>query len=531
MDTLSQALTQAEGHLQAGAFAQAEGLCRTILARDPQNLEAMSSLGLAVAGLGNLEEAITWFSRILLLEPAHKVVRTRLGTAYQDLGKRHLHQSRLAEATYCFFESLRCDPARPECHFQLGCVFQAQERMVEAVAHFERAVALNPEYLEALLKLGTLFSRANRFGAAAKWYRWILAIDSTIEEANFNLAAILESDARLAEAQIYRRRTAHPQPLIMDGAVGLHRRVLLPWAAGSGSVPIDALLPPETTTRIRWIVECATDDQEAELPPYDVAFNAIGNADILGPSHARLARLHAKRPILNPPDQVARTRRDLLPDLLAGIPNVVVPKVHRVRRADLIGVDPMSFLAALGLECPFLLRPICTQGGKGVKRIDCPDDLLEAAFSDADAFYLTAFHDYCSPDDHFRKYRVIFVDRQPYPYHLAISKDWLVHYFSADMLAAPWKRDEERRFLEDPKTVLGAKAWAAIEEIAKCLDLDFAGIDFTLLPNGRVLFFEANATMLVHLQDSKEDFPYKHAVVSNILSAFEVMLHRHECGL
>ena len=126
----------------------------------------------------------------------------------------------------------------------------------------------------------------------------------------------------------------------------------------------------------------------------------------------------------------------------------------------------------------------------------------------------------------YRKYRIIYVDRVPYAYHLAISRHWLVHYFSADMLAEPWKREEERAFLENPVHILGPQAMAAITAIGHRLDLDYGGIDFSILPDGRVLIFEANATMLVHLKDSAEDFPYKHQVVPKIFAAFDAMLDR-----
>jgi hypothetical protein len=57
--------------------------------------------------------------------------------------------------------------------------------------------------------------------------------------------------------------------------------------------------------------------------------------------------------------------------------------------------------------------------------------------------------------------------------------------------------------------------------------LDFAGIDFAVLPDGCLLVFEANATMLVHLRDSIADFPYKHLHVPKIFEAVDAMLDRH----
>jgi glutathione synthase/RimK-type ligase-like ATP-grasp enzyme len=131
------------------------------------------------------------------------------------------------------------------------------------------------------------------------------------------------------------------------------------------------------------------------------------------------------------------------------------------------------------------------------------------------------FRNFCSADGYFRKYRIVFVDREPYAYHLAISPQWMVHYVSAEMTTNPWKLDEERRFLENTSEALGERAAKAIAAIGRRLDLDYAGIDFTLLADGRVLVFEANATMLIHPESPDGVLAHKNAFVQRIVDAFE----------
>jgi hypothetical protein len=216
-----------------------------------------------------------------------------------------------------------------------------------------------------------------------------------------------------------------------------------------------------------------------------------------------------------------------MPVLLAGLEGVIVPPIVRLERAEM---DQAGVGGRLGVPYPLLLRPIVGQGGRGVMKLDTSEQWAAMEPGVADAYYVIGYRDTRSADGYFRKYRAIFVDRQPFAYHLAISSGWLVHYFSADMLSAPWKREEERRFLEDPAAAIGAAAWAAVARIGQRMDLDFAGIDFAVLPDGQVLVFEANATMLVHLHDAVEDFPYKHVAVPRILAAFAAMLDRHAAG-
>ena len=112
------------------------------------------------------------------------------------------------------------------------------------------------------------------------------------------------------------------------------------------------------------------------------------------------------------------------------------------------------------------------------------------------------------------------------PYHLAISEHWLVHYWTAGMEHAAGRRDEERRFLQDPAAVLGSGTWNAVAAIGRTIGLDWCGIDFARHADGRVIVFEANATMNVHPEDPDGVFAYKNPAVNAILDAFETMLER-----
>jgi Flp pilus assembly protein TadD len=526
MATAPTQLTQADAHRKAGQFAEAESEYRQVLATQPDHLDALIGLGRSLSSLGQHSAGVACLGRALSLQPDHPEARWALGQALHVFAVDLAGHGQGVQATAMFRQALQFNPGLVDTHLQLGDLLKGQGQPAEAVRHYERAVALKPDSIEALTRLGMLHAEANRSLEAIKWYQWALAVVPDDEEAHFNLAAMLECEARLAEAQIHRRRAQRPMPLIVETAPEPRRTVLIPWAAGTGNVPIDTLMPRATTTRIKWIVECATDAQEAELPPHDVVFNAIGNAEIAAFSLERMLRFCQGRTVLNHPERVMATRRDLLPDLLAGLPDVLVPRIIHVRRDEIPEDGLAARLAETGLPFPLIVRPVSCQGGKGAQRVNTEAQLAEALASDADGFYIIAFHDSTGPDGYFRKYRMIFVDGRPYPYHLAISQNWLVHYQTANMLEAPWKREEERRFLEAPVETLGPRAYAAIEAIGHRLGLDYAGIDFAVIGDGTILVFEANATMLVHLQDAPELFPAKHAAVPKIFRAFEALLDR-----
>jgi hypothetical protein len=113
----------------------------------------------------------------------------------------------------------------------------------------------------------------------------------------------------------------------------------------------------------------------------------------------------------------------------------------------------------------------------------------------------------------------MFIDGVLYPLHLAVSSDWKVHYFSADMARHAAFREEERRFLRDMPGVLGTRAMRALERVCATLGLEYAGIDFALAPDGTVLLFEANATMALVPPAPGEIWDYRRPAIETALDA------------
>jgi hypothetical protein len=124
----------------------------------------------------------------------------------------------------------------------------------------------------------------------------------------------------------------------------------------------------------------------------------------------------------------------------------------------------------------------------------------------------------------FRKYRVMFVNRRLYPLHLAISRNWKVHYFRADMAHSEENRRQDAKFLDNMANVIGQRAMTALERINATLGLDYGGIDFAVNAQGDVLFFEANATMVMIPLAPDEKWAYRRAAFDKVFAAVRTML-------
>jgi len=341
--------------------------------------------------------------------------------------------------------------------------------------------------------------------------------------AHQNLAALLAEAQLPDEARIHRDRAYTERNLVMSVAAEPLGRVLVLSTTESGNTPDRYLIPPARYTRLLWFVEYASERQMADLPAYDIAFNAIGDEDVAGPTApnaARFAELCQTR-LLNPPGKIARTRRDLAGALFGAVGGVKTPQTVRLGAAQLVG-GVRAAAARAGIAEPFLVRPIGSHGGKGLFLVGggAPDEPL----TPAGAYYLTQFEDFRSRDGLYRKYRAIFVGGRTLPYHLAVATGWMIHYEHSGMEDHPERLAEEMRYLDDPAGAIGADAWAAVQNIGAAMGLDYAGVDFTLLPDGRVLLFEANATMLVHPEAADGPLAHKNPAIERILEAFRDML-------
>jgi glutathione synthase/RimK-type ligase-like ATP-grasp enzyme len=214
---------------------------------------------------------------------------------------------------------------------------------------------------------------------------------------------------------------------------------------------------------------------------------------------------------------VAATGRVANAARLGRLPGVIAPAA-RVLHRD--GDEIENF--------PVILRAPGMHMGRGMIRADDAAALADAVqtFAQREDLIAISYVETRSADGAWRKYRAMAIDGVLYPLHLAIAQRWDVHYFSAAMADRADYRAEEARFLADPVAATGSQAWDALGRVRDALGLDYAGIDFALAGDGRIVVFEANAAMTVLRPDADPRFAYRHAATAAIAAALERMFVR-----
>ncbi|HEY1722761.1 MAG TPA: hypothetical protein VGG27_16065, partial [Magnetospirillaceae bacterium] len=261
-----------------------------------------------------------------------------------------------------------------------------------------------------------------------------------------------------------------------------------------------------------------TYDLETLRKSGDVVVNLISDIDRDGDTLPLAADLSERlgRPVINRPRLIRETGRDQIAARLSGIPGCRIPKTQRFAAAAL--AESLTHLAL-----PFLIRPTGDHGGEAFEKIDQIDTVADfAARHPASHYYVTEYVDFSGADGYFRKYRLIFVDGEILPYHLAIDRQWKVHHFRTDMANQEWMRQEEEVFLATPGRVFNPSRMEALKAIRSTIGLDYFGIDCAIDREGQLVVFEVNATMLVHGEYGL--FAYKQPYIERIKAAFGTML-------
>jgi len=327
-------------------------------------------------------------------------------------------------------------------------------------------------------------------------------------------------------------------------ALTLRRVYLSPCAAAKPGLRLLALAAPGdigNNTPLEFLLEGSDielttlyvipDEPISEsLPDHDVAIVTACESDENRAVHAEISRRVANslKPVLNHPDQIALLARERLHTVLEPVSGITMPMTARIDRDSFaeIGAGKTRLGSHLADGAfPLIARPIGSHAGLGLKKLE--DAAAIAAYlgeRPENGFYISRYIDYRSPDGLFRKYRVVFIDGRPYACHMAIAEQWMIYYLNAGMGESAAKKAEEERFMTAFDTEFARRHRAALGALADRIGLDYFGIDCAQAVDGKLLLFEADIAMIVHLMDSPTIYPYKAPQMRAVFAAFCAML-------
>ncbi|HTV92263.1 MAG TPA: tetratricopeptide repeat protein [Verrucomicrobiae bacterium] len=400
---------------------------------------------------------------------------------------------------------------------------RAQGRLPDAIATLREGIAQFPQVAALRQNLAQVLYESGDLTGAVAQHRAVLDLEPDNLASNLGLYELLQIAGERDEALRHQRAALRVRRLYSHIAPHEKRSVLCLCMPGDwqANIPVDFLFDHDSTT----VHKLYLVDQHDLVPPnlrYDVVWNIIAESPEALP-HLALANHFIRaqsQPALNAPARVITTARPLLDATLANTRARVAPVaiIDRERLSN----------AAIPFAFPIIARPLGSHAGHGLERIGDREGCEPyTRRNPVERYFVSPFIDYASGDGFYRKYRLVYVDGAPYPVHLAISPNWMIHYYNAPMSEHAWMREEEAAFLADPRAAFNGQAFETLVRVGAAVGLEYFGIDCGIDRDGNVLVFEADAAMLVHTSDPIELYPYKHQFVPRIYRAVEALLDRY----
>jgi predicted O-linked N-acetylglucosamine transferase (SPINDLY family) len=197
-----------------GRLNEAERAISRAVALNPRFAAAQMSLGQVLAEQGRLEDALASLDRALALKPGHEAAELRRAGLLRRL-------NRLPEALEGFDRVLAANPGNAEAWNNRGVVLKSLGRFEEALSSYDRALAERPGFAAAAGNKGNLLAELNHWEEALAWFDRALALAPGDAQALNNrgnaLLALGRPDEALASYE--RALAANPDIPYTRGAV------------------------------------------------------------------------------------------------------------------------------------------------------------------------------------------------------------------------------------------------------------------------------------------------------------------------
>ncbi|MCA8094055.1 tetratricopeptide repeat protein [Burkholderia anthina] len=189
---LAAVLRRARNWHGAGRFDDAAREYLAVLAKEPDNPQALHLYGVLQFQRGAADAAEALLRQSIAIEPGTR--------ALSDLGAIAGERGRIDEALEHFAAALRATPDDVQTLVRRGNTLIGLRRYDDALASFDRALAASPLVLDALCNRGSALRALGRFDEALDTYDRALMVDPRSFESWFNRGLVLRALQRPADA-------------------------------------------------------------------------------------------------------------------------------------------------------------------------------------------------------------------------------------------------------------------------------------------------------------------------------------------
>ena len=195
--------------IQAGYWKDSVTFWRHALDATYDNARAHGNLGLALANLGNKDEALMQYNQAIRIAPQLPDVQINLANLLAGRGETE-------DAIAHYKQALRVSPNNIDAHNGLASALDDQKKYDEAIVHYRDALRIAPGSARVVNNLGAALVHQGKLNEALPYLLEAAKLAPEDADYHYNAGAVLEELGRFGEAgreaeEALRRRPNHPE--------------------------------------------------------------------------------------------------------------------------------------------------------------------------------------------------------------------------------------------------------------------------------------------------------------------------------
>jgi len=176
-----------------GKVEEAVEIIKSVIADDPDIIDAYFFLGNIYFKEKNYEEAIAYFQEALERRPDDSFTVINIANAYRRMGKNE-------EAETFILDHLKRGIVDSQFYFILGGIKVIQKKDEEAIKYYKQCLSINPSSSSSHNALAALYLNKDDLVNAEKHIHAVFELNPKLSSANYHLAQLLEKKGEITKA-------------------------------------------------------------------------------------------------------------------------------------------------------------------------------------------------------------------------------------------------------------------------------------------------------------------------------------------
>ena len=168
-----------ENH-KKGNLELAKSLYEKILKMDSNNFEAIFLLGTLFLQKKNLQEAIRFLNKCILIKPKD-------ANSYQNLGYAFVELGEFERAEELFFKAIEIEPNHGDAHFNLANTYKQMRNFKKAQEFYEKTIQIQPNNPSVYNNYANVCKQVGEFSKAITSYNKAIELKPDHPRAHHNL--------------------------------------------------------------------------------------------------------------------------------------------------------------------------------------------------------------------------------------------------------------------------------------------------------------------------------------------------------